>query len=182
LVCFDIHFEPPKLKANGVDHLLYAIAWVDNADSTWFSQSLPGIAKKANVNIIGANRSVAERPAWHGYGQSVIIGRGGQILAKTKNDLGNEILYAELFVAERFPSLQYSSYASPSPQIQTCFNLAAGSNANRKHGACFARHGRAGSRSILQNCRLNGDAPEIHCHSGHYIYTRRQSLLPGSPY
>jgi hypothetical protein len=73
---------------------------------------------------IGANRSVPERPAWHGYGQSVIIGRDGQILAKAKNDLGNEILYAELFVAEQFPSLQYRGYASTSPQIQTCLNLA----------------------------------------------------------
>ena len=96
LICFDIHFEPPKLKANRVDHLLYAIAWVDYADSAWFRHDLPDIAKKTNVNIIGANRSVPEPPGWHGYGQSVIIGRDGRILAKAKHDLGNEILYAEL--------------------------------------------------------------------------------------
>ena len=96
LVCFDIHSEPPTLKVNHVDHLLFPIAWVDYADSKWFSESLPNLAKQVDVNIIGANWSVSKRPEWNGYGQSVVIGRDGRILAKAKSDLGNQIVYAEL--------------------------------------------------------------------------------------
>jgi predicted amidohydrolase len=98
LVCFDINFEPPKLLANKVDHLLYAIAWVENADSTWFARELPDIAKQANVNIIGANWSLSKKPNWHGYGQSLIIRRNGRVAASVRNDLGNEIIYADLDV------------------------------------------------------------------------------------
>jgi predicted amidohydrolase len=79
-----------------VDHLLYAIAWVDESGSTWFSKELPDIARKANVNIIGANWSVPDQPGWHGYGQSEIISRTGRIFVQAKSDLGNEILYADL--------------------------------------------------------------------------------------
>jgi len=96
LICYDINFEPPELKKNRVDHLLYCIAWVDHAGSDWFAKRLPRIARQADVNIIGANWSVPERPKWHGYGQSLIIGRTGEVVAKVKNDLGNEIIYADL--------------------------------------------------------------------------------------
>lgn len=96
LICYDINSEPPKLKANHVDHLLYAIAWVDDPDSTWFTKELPEIAKKANVNIIGANWSVPDQPGWHGYGKSLILLRNGEAAARVKNDLGNEIIYADL--------------------------------------------------------------------------------------
>lgn len=96
LVCYDINFEPPKLKEKGVDHLLYAIAWVDDHGSTWFHKELPEIAKKADINIIGANWSVPDQPGWHGYGQSLIILRSGEVAARAKNDLGNEIIYADL--------------------------------------------------------------------------------------
>jgi predicted amidohydrolase len=50
------------------------------------------------VNIIGANWSVPAKPAWHGYGQSLIIRRNGKVAAKVKNDLGNEVIYADLEV------------------------------------------------------------------------------------
>lgn len=96
LICYDINFEPPKLKQQGVDHLLYSIAWVDQANSTWFRQQLPAIARENNLNIIGANWSIPDRPGWHGYGQSLILGRDGQTLARVKNDFGNEIIYADL--------------------------------------------------------------------------------------
>jgi predicted amidohydrolase len=112
LICYDINFEPPKLKEKGVDHLLYSIAWVDDPDSTWFTQSLPAIAREANINIIGANWSVPDQPGWHGYGQSVIIARTGVALARAKNDLGNEILYANLPIPERAGSHQESPPAS----------------------------------------------------------------------
>jgi predicted amidohydrolase len=101
LICYDINFEPPKLKENHVDHLLYAIAWVDDAGSTWFNKELPEIARKSNLNIIGANWSVPDEPGWHGYGQSEIISRTGQILTRAKSDFGNEILYADLPIPER---------------------------------------------------------------------------------
>ena len=96
LICFDINFEPPKLKENRVDHLLYSIAWVDDAKSEWFAKQLPEIARKADVNIIGANWSVPDQPGWHGYGKSEIIRRSGEVAARVKNDLGNEIIYADL--------------------------------------------------------------------------------------
>jgi predicted amidohydrolase len=96
LICYDINFEPSKLKENHVDHLLYAIAWVDVPDSTWFSKSLPDIARNANINIIGANWSVPDQAGWHGYGKSEIITRTGQVVAQANSDIGNEILYADL--------------------------------------------------------------------------------------
>lgn len=99
LICYDINSEPAKLKAKQVDHLLYAIAWVDEPGSDWFSKSLPNIAREANFSIIGANWSIPDQPGWHGYGQSEIIDRTGRILARAKNDLGNEIIYADLPVA-----------------------------------------------------------------------------------
>ena len=98
LICYDINFEPPKLKANRVDHLLYAIAWVDDEESEWFAKTLPGIARETNANIIGANWSVSDRPAWHGYGQSLVIRRNGRVLARARKNLGNEIVYADLQV------------------------------------------------------------------------------------
>lgn len=96
LICYDINFEPPKLKENHVDHLLYAIAWVDRPGSAWFSKELPELARQAGVNIIGANWSVPDQPGWTGYGQSEIISRTGRVLARVKNDLGEENVYADL--------------------------------------------------------------------------------------
>ncbi len=96
LVCYDINFEPPKLKTNRVDHLLYCIAWVDVRGSTWFSKRLPEIARQADVNIIGANWSVPQRPQWYGFGQSLIVRRSGEVVSKVKSDLASEIIYADL--------------------------------------------------------------------------------------
>lgn len=102
LICFDINFEPPNLKKLGVDHLLYSIAWVDDADSDWFTHKLPAIAKQNNLNIIGANWTVpvGSQPDWHGYGKSLIINRQGEIIAKTDRDIGEKIIYAELPIAQ----------------------------------------------------------------------------------
>jgi predicted amidohydrolase len=96
LICYDINFEPPKLKQNNIDHLLYSIAWVDDSKSTWFTKQLPDIARIANVNIIGANWSIPDLPGWHGYGQSLILLRTGEVAARVKSDLGSEIIYADL--------------------------------------------------------------------------------------
>jgi predicted amidohydrolase len=101
LICYDVYFEPPKLKQNRVDHLLYAIAWVEDPGSTWFSKSLPDVAHKSNVNIIAANWSVPDQPGWCGYGQSEIIERTGKVLARAKQDLGNEIVYADLPIPKK---------------------------------------------------------------------------------
>jgi predicted amidohydrolase len=96
LVCYDINFEPPQLKERQVDHLLYAIAWVDDAGSTWFHKQLPHIARTNRLNIIGANWSLPDIAGWHGYGKSLIIRNDGTVLSRAKSDLGNEILFAEL--------------------------------------------------------------------------------------
>jgi predicted amidohydrolase len=96
LICYDINFEPPKLHERQVDHLLYAIAWVDEPRSTWFHKQLPDIARSNRLNIIGANWSIPDQPGWHGYGQSLVIRRDGVVLARAKSDLGSEIVFAEL--------------------------------------------------------------------------------------
>jgi deaminated glutathione amidase len=101
LICYDINFEPPKLKENGVDHLLYSIAWVDEPGSDWFTKQLPEIARKTNVNIIGANWSIPDRAGWSGYGHSLILLRNGTTAASVKSNLGNEIIYADLEVPPR---------------------------------------------------------------------------------
>jgi predicted amidohydrolase len=98
LICYDINFEPPKLKQNRVDHLLYSIAWVDERKSDWFTRRLPEVAKAANVNIIGANWSIPDQAGWSGYGHSLILTRDGKTAANVKSDLGNEIIYADLDV------------------------------------------------------------------------------------
>jgi predicted amidohydrolase len=96
LICFDINFEPPVLTTKKVDILLYPIAWVDDEGSDWFEKGLPAAARDNDLAIVGANWTVPEKPAWHGYGQSRIIDRQGRILARPSSDLGEEILYAEL--------------------------------------------------------------------------------------
>jgi predicted amidohydrolase len=101
LICYDINFEPPKLKENRVDHLLYSIAWVDDANSDWFTKRLPEIAKTSNINIIGANWSIPDHAGWSGYGHSLILLRDGTTAARVKNDIGNEIIYADLDVPPR---------------------------------------------------------------------------------
>jgi len=96
LICFDINFEPLALKQLNVDILLYSIAWVDSPKSRWFRHDLPDIARFGNFHIIGANWTVAEKPTWDGYGQSLIIDRTGRVLARVKDDLVEEIIYADL--------------------------------------------------------------------------------------
>jgi predicted amidohydrolase len=98
LICYDVNFEPPVLKTKKVDVLLYPIAWVDEKDSDWFEKRLPAIARENDLAIVGANWTVPEKPDWHGYGQSRIIDRQGNILARASRDIGEEILYAELAV------------------------------------------------------------------------------------
>jgi predicted amidohydrolase len=102
LICFDINFEPPRLKELGVDHLLYPIAWVEEAGSDWFEKRLPEIAAKNDISIIGANWTVPAgyEPDWHGWGQSRIIDRRGTVLARAKNNRAEEIVYADLPVPD----------------------------------------------------------------------------------
>jgi predicted amidohydrolase len=95
LICYDIHTEPAHLKEAGVDVLLYSIAWVDRPKSTWFQAELPRIARESNLHIVGANWTVPREPAWHGYGQSLIIERTGRVLARARRDVGEEIIHAD---------------------------------------------------------------------------------------
>jgi len=110
MICYDINFEAKALKKNRVDHLLYSIAWVDAPNSAWFYKRLPALARRAGVNIIGANWSVpapGERSQadghyeWYGYGKSVIIERTGKILSLVEHDIGNRIVYAQLPIPAR---------------------------------------------------------------------------------
>jgi predicted amidohydrolase len=89
-----------------VDTLLYSIAWVEDAGSDWFAERLPAIARANGFNMIAANWTVGPEPApkWHGYGQSRIIDAAGNVVAKVKDDLGEEIVLAELPVAAHSPS------------------------------------------------------------------------------
>jgi predicted amidohydrolase len=96
LICFDINFEPPNLRKAAVDILLYAIAWVDRPESPWFASTLPRLARDNNFSIVGANWTVPRKPAWSGYGHSLIIEKSGKVLARAVDNLREEIVYAEL--------------------------------------------------------------------------------------
>lgn len=98
LICFDIHDQAAVMGKRNIHMLLYSIAWVDEEGSDWFAKRLPAVAKKNGLNIIGANWTVpkAPKPTWHGYGQSCIIDRTGNILAKATDDLADEIVYADI--------------------------------------------------------------------------------------
>ena len=98
LICYDVHEQFEVMSRKHVDTLLYSIAWVDDADSDWFSKQLPARAKRFGFNIVGANWTVPGSPApdWHGYGKSRVISAGGEVLAGASNDLREEIVLAEL--------------------------------------------------------------------------------------
>jgi len=103
LICYDIHEQARAMGELKVDILLYSIAWVDSPNSDWFAKRLPEIAKANGLNIIGANWTVpadGPRPTWAGYGQSLIIARTGQTLARASRDIGEEIVYAQLPVGQ----------------------------------------------------------------------------------
>jgi predicted amidohydrolase len=102
LICFDIHEQARAMRELKVDILLYSIAWVDRPNSDWFAKQLPEVARRNDFSIVGANWTIpadTTRPAWSGYGQSLIIGRDGGVLAKARRDMGGEIVFAELPVA-----------------------------------------------------------------------------------
>jgi predicted amidohydrolase len=98
LICFDVHKQFEVMSKRKIDTLLYSIAWVDAAGSDWFSKLLPARTKDCNFNVIGANWTVPKnpKPDWHGYGQSLIISPKGKVLAKAKNDLAEETVFAEI--------------------------------------------------------------------------------------
>ena len=96
LICYDMNFEPERLQGQGVDTVLYSIAWVEGPKSPWFSTRLPQIAKERDFNIIGANWTVPSKPQWYGYGQTRIMDRNGRIVAQAANDLQEEIVLGEI--------------------------------------------------------------------------------------
>ena len=79
-----------------VDTLLYSIAWVDDQGSEWFDRDLPAVAALHRFNIVASNWTVPERPDWCGYGQSRVITADGSIAARARDDLGEEIVLADL--------------------------------------------------------------------------------------
>ena len=98
LICFDVHDQFKVMSELKIDTLLYSIAWVDDVGSDWFSVQLPARVKDSGFNAIGANWTIPKnpKPTWHGYGQSLIISSKGKILAKAKNDLAEETVFAEI--------------------------------------------------------------------------------------
>jgi predicted amidohydrolase len=101
MICFDQTCGvAPRLKAAGARTILYPIAWVhDGPPEAWFDLHLPERVKAWDVNLVGANWSLAQAPAGpkavYGYGCSRIIARDGAILARA-GPAGNDILYADL--------------------------------------------------------------------------------------
>ena len=106
LICFDIHRQAEVMARLKVDTLLYSIAWVEDAGSDWFAERLPAIARAGGFNMVAANWTVPPAPApkWHGYGQSRVIDAAGNVVATVEDDLGEEIVLAELPVAAHSPS------------------------------------------------------------------------------
>jgi len=100
LICFDVHDQFKVMSKLKIDTLLYSIAWVDDAGSDWFSVQLPSRGRECGFNVIGANWTVPKnpKPAWHGYGKSLIVSSKGKILAKAANDLAEETVYAEITI------------------------------------------------------------------------------------
>ncbi len=99
LICYDIHAQAREMARLRIDALLYAIAWVDKEDSDWFGARLPARAREHGYAIVAANWTLprgTEPPAWHGYGQSRILGADGAILARAPDDIGEAIVFAEL--------------------------------------------------------------------------------------
>ncbi len=98
LICYDIHDQAAVMGRLKVDVLLYSVAWVEDAGSTWFEQRLPAIARREGLAIVAANWTVPAgmTPAWHGYGQSRVIDAGGNVLARAGDDRAEAIVYADL--------------------------------------------------------------------------------------
>lgn len=101
LICYDINFEPAAMEKEGIDHLLYSIAWVDDPGSDWFEKRLPAVAREHHFSIIGANWSVPDTAGWAGWGMTRIIAADGRILARVPSDLGSAIVYADLPIPRR---------------------------------------------------------------------------------
>jgi predicted amidohydrolase len=96
-ICYDIHQQSAVLGREEIDFLLYSIAWVEGAGSTWFEEQLPAIASRHDFHIIGSNWTVAaehRESGWYGFGQSCVIDRGGSIVARMGHDEG--IVFADL--------------------------------------------------------------------------------------
>lgn len=100
LICYDINFEPVAIQKEGVDHLLYSIAWVDDPGSDWFDDDLPRIAREHHFSIVGANWSIPDTAGWAGWGMTRVIAADGTIVARAPSDLGNAIVYADLPLPE----------------------------------------------------------------------------------
>ena len=103
LICFDVHDQFEVMSKLKIDALLYSIAWVDDPGSDWFSVQLPARTKDCGFNVIGANWTVPKnpKPQWHGYGKSLIVSSKGEILAKAKNDLAEETVFAEIPISAK---------------------------------------------------------------------------------
>lgn len=87
-ICFDVHFlsadAGPLLDA--ADLLLFASAWVDDADDAR-PALLQGLAARHSVAVLNANWGPG-RPLIHGQGGSLFIDPRGQLAARLPTDTG----------------------------------------------------------------------------------------------
>ena len=96
-ICFDIHSILDRYRPEEIWALLYPIAWVsDQHPSGWFGEELPHRVAPYEIHLVGANWSVEAEQDWRGYGYSVIVARGGRVVARAETRLGAEIVYATL--------------------------------------------------------------------------------------
>jgi predicted amidohydrolase len=98
LICYDIHTVADRLAKQGVDTLLYSIAWVDHKPQMWFDERLPGIADRLQVNIVASNWTFPRKSPLQekGYGYSRVISADGEVLARASAALSEEIVFADL--------------------------------------------------------------------------------------
>ena len=84
------------VKTVRVAAIQFVSRWAQPAENRKGLEPLVREAAKTGANIIGANWSVPDQPGWYAYGQTEVIARTGQVLARVKSNLGNEIVYADL--------------------------------------------------------------------------------------
>ena len=101
LICYDIHFIRELELCPRIDTLLFSSAWFDLAGSDFFGTELPGIAKEFGINIVAANWGVSKKQRWHGYGESCVIDRSGDVLARAQRTFGDQVVRAELNCSRR---------------------------------------------------------------------------------
>ena len=123
MICYDFHYLPKKLAKLNADIVLYSVGWYGPNEKNWFSNQFP---RKAVVpygfDIIVANwASERLNQNWPGRGHSCIISGEGKVLSMANSVHGNEIVYADIEVAQSPPEVIDASPSGTSelPMVMT---------------------------------------------------------------